>query len=45
VLIAAAAVAAAGLMLILPRIPAIRGRVSKKERAEIEKRLRQVTQP
>jgi len=44
VLIAAAAMVAAGLMLALPRIALIRDRVSPQARAEILKRLRQVTQ-
>ena len=43
-LIAAAAVLAACLMLTLPRIPRIREWVSRKARAEILERLRQVTQ-
>jgi hypothetical protein len=38
------AMVAAGLMLALPRIASIRDRVSPQARAEILKRLRQVTQ-
>ena len=43
-LIAAAAMIAAGLMLALPRITSIRDRLSPQARAEILERLRQVTQ-
>lgn len=43
-LIAAAAMVAAGLMLVVPRITSIRDRLSPQARAEILERLRQVTQ-